>query len=116
MGKLVTFMLMMIVSNIAIAEYFNTQRLQKIIGLFVTEKSQIQEVNSFSNAFAFSPASPREITQYLDENKGRMLPVMRISQLLINEQTGMYHHDVTSIIEAIAKAKHKDTEILFLMD
>lgn len=97
----------MLVSNIAIADYFNTQRLQKIIELFVTEKSQIQEVNSFSNA---SPASPREITQYLDENKGRMLPVINISRLL----TGMYHHDVTSIVEAIAKAKHKDTEILFL--
>ncbi|HNA69922.1 MAG TPA: hypothetical protein PK473_02715 [Nitrosomonas sp.] len=116
MDRLTIIILMMLVSNIAVADYFNTQRLQKIIGLFVTEKSQIQEVNSFSNAFAFAPASPRDITQYLDENKGRMLPVISISRLLLDEQTGMYHHDVTSIVEAIAKAKHKDTEILFLMD
>lgn len=45
-----------------------------------------------------------------------MLPVISISRLLLDEQTGIYHHDVTSIVEAIAKAKHKDTEILFLMD
>ena len=63
MGRLTIIILMMLVSNIAVADYFNTQRLQKIIGLFVTEKSQIQEVNSFSNAFAFPPASQREITQ-----------------------------------------------------
>lgn len=109
-------MLIMIVSNVATANYFNTQRLQKVFGLFVTEKSQIQEINSFSNAFAFAPTSVREITQYLDENKGSMLPVISISRLLLDEQTGMYHSDVTSITEAITKAKHKDAEILFLMD
>ena len=116
MGRITVIILMMLISNIAIANYFNTHRSQKIIGSFVAEKSQIQEINSFSNAFAFAPASATEITQYLDENKDRMLPVIRISQLLLDEQTGMYHHDITSIIEAIAKAKYKDTEILFLMD
>lgn len=113
---MMTVMILMLVLNSAVANYFNTYRSQKIFGFYVTDRSQIQEISNFSNAFSFTPQSASEITQYLNANKDGLLPVMSISRLLFDEKTGMYHHDVKDIIEAIEKSNHGEAEILFLMD
>ncbi len=114
--SLMVAMLLMLLSGISVANYFNTHRTHKIIGSYITNQSQIHEISSFSNAFSFTPQFAEEITRYLDENKGKLLPVISIGRLLFDEATGLYHHDVGAIIQAIEKSKHIAGEILFLMD
>ncbi len=100
----------------AVADYFNTHRSQKIFGIFLTDNAQIDEVHAYSNAFGFSPRTAKEITEYLDANQSKLLPVIKINHLLLDERTGIYHHDVTEIIHAIKKSDTNHREILFLMD
>jgi len=117
MGKWVYMsLILMLVSEISVADYFDTNRSQKIFGIYLTDSSQIDEIHSHSNAFGFSPQSAEEITEYLDANKNGLLPVIRINHLLLNKEKGLYHHSVKKIIRAIEKSNTNNQEILFLMD
>lgn len=117
MNKLMIMAVIMLVLSVsAHASYFNTDRPQKIIGVFVTEREHIDEIEAFSNAFGFAPNSVNEITHYLDANQRKLLSVISISKLLFDDDSGMYHHNVSAIIDAIEKSRVNNPEILFLMD
>jgi len=117
MSKYIVFMVVMLLISLDVhASYFNTNRPQKIIGSFLTELEHIDEIKVFSNAFAIAPRTASEITQYLDANVYKMLPVISISNLLIDKETGMYRHDVDAIVDAIEKSRLYNREMLFLMD
>ncbi len=106
----------LLLAESAVADYFNTDRDQKIMGIFLTDSTHINEVHAYSNAFGFSPRTAKEITEYLNANKSKLLPVIKINHLLLDESTGIHHHDVTEIIHAIKKSDKQHREILFLMD
>lgn len=116
MKKLMMMTVMLMFSLNGYTSYFNTDRRQKIFGLFLTEPGQINEVRSFSNAFGVAPKNASEITYYLDANVHQLLPVIAINHFLFDQETGMYHDDVSLIVEAIDKSGIPTTEILFLMD
>lgn len=117
MNKRIAFIVVtLLISMDTYGSYFNTNRLQKIIGPFLTEVGHIQEIRTFSNAFGFTPKTASEITQYLDANTHKMLPVVTISSLLFDKETGMYRNDPNAIIDAIEKSIIRPDEILFLMD
>lgn len=116
MNKYFAFIVMLLIPIDIYASYFNTDRPQKIIGSFLNEVEHIHEIRMFSNAFGFVPRTANEITQYFDANVHKMLPVITISNLLFEKETGMYQHDVNAIIDAIEKSSLSHREILFLMD
>ncbi|GKS69820.1 hypothetical protein W03_18240 [Nitrosomonas sp. PY1] len=96
------------------ADYFH--RDSKIFGTVLTDSSQINEVIPHTNAFGFAPNTIDDITEYLNRNDSRLLPVISISHLLLNSETGLYRHNVNSIIQAIEKADIHNHEFLFLID
>ncbi len=98
------------------AAYFNTDRTQKIMGSFLTEAWQIDEIRGFSNAFAFIPKTPSEIGDYLNVNQYGLLNVITIDKLLFDRERGLYHTDVRNIIQAIRDASGQGEEMLFMMD
>ncbi len=106
----------LLVSMNTYGAYFNTDRPQKIIGPFLVDVEHIEEVKAFSNAFGVEPKTASDITQYLDANTYKMLPVITISSLLFDKETGMYRNDPDAIINAIEKSKIRPNEMLFLMD
>lgn len=117
MSKRIAFIVAtLLVSMNTYGAYFNTDRFQKIIGPFLTEVGHIEEVKAFSNAFGVAPKTASDITQYLDANTYKMLPVITISSLLFDKETGMYRNDPDAIIDAIEKSKIRPDEMLFLMD
>lgn len=117
MDKYIAFILVVLFTPVdSQASYFNTGRPQKIIGSFLTEPGHIDEIAKFSNSFGFLPGNEAEITQYLDANVYKMLPVISIGRLLYNPETGMYRNDLNGIIDAIAKSAVRHGEILFLLD
>lgn len=117
MNRYFAFILVMLLIPIdSYASYFNTDRPQKIIGSFLNKVEHLDEISAFSNAFGFVPRTANEITQYFDANVHKMLPVITISNLLFDKDTGMYQHDVSAIIDAIEKSSLSHSEILFLMD
>ena len=111
---IVTFL--MVISVNANAFYFNSDRHKKILGTFLTDATQVAEVKSFSNAFGTAPKTSSDITAYLNANNNKMLSVIGIDKLLIDPDTGMYHHDVSLIVNAIEQSEATQNEILFLMD
>jgi len=117
MDKYIAFILVVLLTPVdSQASYFNTGRPQKIIGSFLTEPGHIDEIAKFSNSFGFLPGNEAEITQYLDANVYKMLPVISIGRLLYNPETGMYRNDLNGIIDAIEKSAVRHGEILFLLD
>lgn len=116
MSKLLIMAVILVFSLNIHASYFKTDRPQKIFGSFLTDPEQINEVIAFSNAFGAAPRTADEITQYLDANVYKMLPVIAINHFLFDQETGMYHDDVSTIVEAIEKSSIRTSEILFLMD
>ncbi len=109
------FLVMMVAAN-ANGSYFNSDRPNKIIGVFLTEANQINEIKNFSNSFGVNPVTFSDITRYLNANNNEMLPVITINNLLFDAETGMYHHDVSLIVDAIEQSKINKGEILFLID
>ncbi len=115
-GLIIMSLLLMLTSESATADYFNTNRSSKIFGAFLTNIAHIDEVTAYSNAFGFAPRNTNEITRFLDANKNKLIPVIKINHLLLNKKTGVYHHNINKIINAIEKSNISDREILFLMD
>ena len=117
MSRLMVISLVCILtSSNVMANHFNTARIEKIFGIFLTESTQLEDVHDHSNSFGFWPKTLEEITEYLDINKNRLLPVMKINHFLLNEDTGIYHDDVSGIIAAIEKSSLHGRNILFFMD
>ncbi|WP_297324021.1 hypothetical protein [Nitrosomonas sp.] len=117
MSKRIAFIVVtLLVSMNTYGSYFNTDRPQKIIGPFLAQVEHIEEIKTFSNAFGVAPKTASEITQYLNANTHQMLPVITISSLLFDKETGMYRDDSDAIIDAIQKSSIRPAEILFLMD
>ncbi|MDR4515439.1 hypothetical protein [Nitrosomonas sp.] len=113
---IIIFIFLLLISTNANAFYFNTDRQKKIIGPLLTKASQINEIQNFSNAFGAAPNKPSDITDYLNGNSNEMLPVIGIDKLLFDSDTGMFHHDVSLIVDAIKQSVATKTEILFLID
>lgn len=115
MKKIVALIAILLMTSINVhANYFN--RDFKIFGTVLTDSSQIDEVAAYSNAFGFAPSTTDDITEYLNVNNNRLLPVISINHLLLNSETGLYRHDVNNIIQAIEKADIHNHEFLFLID
>ena len=117
LNRLIAISLVLVLaSQSALANYFNTARSEKIFGIFLTESAQLEEVGTHSNSFGFWPKTLEQITEYLDVNNNRLLPVIRINHFLLDEDTGIYHDDVSGIIAAIEKSTLHGRDILFFMD
>lgn len=115
LNRLIAISLVLVLaSQSALANYFNTARSEKIFGIFLTESAQLEEVGTHSNSFGFWPKTLEQITEYLDVNNNRLLPVIRINHFLLDEDTGIYHDDVSGIIAAIEKSTLHGRDILFL--
>lgn len=117
MSKIIVLSLVLMLTSLCVrADYFNTVRTEKIFGIFLTESAQIEEVHAHSNAFGFWPQTFEQITEYLNVNNNRLLPVMKINHFLMNGETGIYHDDVSGIIAAIEKSELHGRDILFSID
>jgi hypothetical protein len=116
---MIILLVLMTHSVLTSAEYFNTNRHQKMIGFLLDQPEQIEEVAEFgnSNSFAADVQSLNEITKYLDSNTKQLLPVIVLDDLLFDPDSGMYRSDnVALIIQAVLQSKRQQKEILFLMD
>ncbi|MCC7091159.1 MAG: hypothetical protein IT524_04230 [Nitrosomonas sp.] len=117
MNRLIVISLILMLNSFNVmADYFNTARTEKIFGIFLTESAQLDEVDAHSNSFGFWPRTLEEITEYLDVNNNKLLPVMKINHFLLDADTGIYHDDVSGIIAAIERSTLHQRNILFFMD
>lgn len=95
---------------------FDTQRSEKLLGFQLTRPEHVDEVNTFSNAFSFSPRNTEEVTHYLNRNANRLIPVVVVNSFIF--ETGQHlvtDRYILSLIEAIRSSHHRGT-ILFLLD
>lgn len=96
---------------------FNTNREAPIVGALLTNPSEVKEVSSFSNTFAFLPPKNEDITKFLNANSNKMLPMIFINHLLYDSQQGTYNTDVEGIVQAIKRTwLQPPKEIIFTFD
>ncbi len=97
-------------------QYFNTARPEKLMGFSVTEPNQLNDIKSFSNAFSFTPLQPSDITDYLNQNANKLLPIIEIGRFFFDETLQIFNYsDVAPIVQAIEASSHHGP-ILFLID
>jgi len=97
-------------------KYFSTNRSEKLFGFGLIESNQISEIKDFSNAFAFYPKDLAEVTEYLNKNTEKLIPVIEIGRFLFNPSTGIFENlDIAPLIRTIKNATYQGP-ILFLAD
>lgn len=88
--------------------------MNKLIGMLITEISQIDEVAAFSNAVAFRPLDGAELTLYLNKIDNKMTPVIIVDHFFIVD--GKYKNGLSrELYDAIEQSKHFG-RIVFMFD
>lgn len=98
--------------------YFNTARSQKIAGVLINDPSQVNEVVGFSNAVGFWTTKLSQVTAFLRQNKGRLLPVLELRSFIFDPATGVVREDYLPVIENLARTitRSHSGPVLFLVD
>lgn len=88
--------------------------MNKLIGILITELSQIDEVMPFSNAVAFRPSDGAEMLSYLNKIDNRLTPVIIVDHFFIVD--GKYKHGHSrDLYNALEQSKHFG-RIVFMFD
>jgi|CXWL01.1.fsa_nt_gi hypothetical protein len=75
-------------------------------GLKIAEPYQIDEIQHFSNSFAFWPESTDSLREILDYNQGRLLPFIEMARYFFNSEKGIYEwRDIAPIKQALKNDK-----------
>ncbi|MCC8996237.1 MAG: hypothetical protein LM517_04110 [Nitrosomonas sp.] len=97
-------------------KYFSTNQSEKFFGFGLTESSQLIEIKDLSNAFAFYPKDLAEVTDYLNKNTEKLIPVIEIGRFLFNSSTGIFENlDIVPLIHTIKNTSYQGP-VLFLVD
>lgn len=97
-------------------KYFKTDRDEKILGFALTEPRQIDEIASFSNAFALLPENFEDISRYLNNNPKNLIPVIEIGRFLFDKTNSIFADlDISPLIRIIRTSNYQGP-ILFLFD
>lgn len=88
--------------------------MNKLVGILITELSQVDEVVPFSNAVAFRPTDGVELVSYLNEIDNKMTPVIIVDHFFIVD--GKYKNGVSrDLYDALEQSKHFG-RTLFMFD
>ncbi len=88
--------------------------MNKLVGILITQISQVNEVTPFSNAVAFSPADDAELVQYLNKIDNRMVPVVMIDRFFMVNQK--YHTDYSHELYSALEQSNHFGRIVFMFD
>ena len=78
----------------------------KFHGLKISEKTQIEEIESFANSFAYWPESVEDLREILAHNQGRLLPFIEMARYFFNSEKGIYEwRDITALKQALGHEK-----------
>lgn len=74
--------------------------------LKISEPYQIDEIENFSNSFAFWPESTDKLREILDYNQGRLFPFIEMARYFFNSEKGIYEwRDIAPIKQALKNDK-----------
>lgn len=87
-----------------------------LVGVQITNVSQVKEVREFSNAVGFRAKSMTKLIEYLSEINNTMVPVISVDYYFFNRDIGRYlDAGIEELLAAIGQSGHIG-RIVFLFD